>query len=107
MNSHVSIDAALAAAVTPPLDNRESSDRYRRELVRDGDWRLIVCRDQIQWIIQRKTRADSPAGPRWVSIDYVTTQTALARLWPGSQTAGRGYVAALPRTIRLWREANS
>lgn len=88
-----------------PLDHRETSDRYHGELFRDGDYRVVVCRNGFQWIIQRATRAGSPAGPRWIGEHYVTTQKALVRLWPGSDPAGRLFVDSLPRHIKFWDAA--
>lgn len=65
-------------------DHRETSEHYRGEIHRSGDWRVIVCRDSIQWIIQRRTRARSPDGARWEGRHYCTTGKALVRLWAAS-----------------------
>lgn len=65
-------------------DHREASANYRGEIYRSGDWRVIVCRDSIQWIIQRRTRARSPHGAKWRGRHYCATRKALARLWAAS-----------------------
>ena len=86
----------------PNSDRRESSDTYSDELYREGQWRIILSREGNQWILQRMTRATSPAGPRWVSEHWCQTGTALARVWPGSERAGLMFVACLPEHILTW-----
>jgi hypothetical protein len=51
-------------------DLREANDGYRGEIYLSGDWRIIVCKDAIQLILQRRTRTASPAGARWEGIRY-------------------------------------
>ena len=63
------------------LAHRETSDSYLGELIRQGDYRVILCMDGIQWILQRGKK--DRAGARWVSIGYCTTEKALTRLWHG------------------------
>ena len=65
-------------------DHREASDHYYREVYREGVWRVIVCRDAIQWILQRQTRKGSPDGARWEAVSYCATRDALMRLWRAS-----------------------
>ncbi|GGB31518.1 hypothetical protein [Allosediminivita pacifica] len=67
-------------------DHCESADNYAAELCRieaeTGSFCVIVCRDGIQWIIQRRIRAtEKPAAVRWVAESYVTSREALLRLW--------------------------
>ena len=75
--------------MSPPLkptahsDHLESSDCYRGELFRADGYRVITCGSEIQWTIQRRTRAGSPAGPRWDAVGYYLTRDALARDWTG------------------------
>lgn len=71
-------------AATPPApqpsgkSNRESDADYRDVIFQRGIWRVIVCKDRIQWILQ-KSRPDAgrPAGLRWVSNSYSTTRSGL------------------------------
>ena len=86
--------------MTAPLDHRETSDCYHGELFRDGDYRVAVCRDGIQWLLQRKTHARSPAGARWESIAYCTTQKALTRLWTGKNGRIHPELQRLPRVLK-------
>ena len=61
-------------------DHRESRDAYAGELFRHGDVRVALCRDGIQWLLQRR-RARFPAGgAAWDTLRYCTTRKALARL---------------------------
>lgn len=62
-------------------DHRESSDAYRGVIHLNAEWRIADCKDQIQWLIQRRTRAQSLDGARWVSHSYCQTRKALIRNW--------------------------
>jgi hypothetical protein len=88
-----------------PLDRRESSDTYFAEIVRDGPYRVILCRDGIQWIIQRRTTASGNAsGDRWVAEHYLTTRSALARLWQAKDGVVSPLLLALPERIQVKRK---
>lgn len=66
----------------PDTCRRESADDYRGELHRAGRWRVIICRDHIQFIIQsRVSSAEGGAGVRWKGCHYCTTREAILRLW--------------------------
>lgn len=87
--------------MTAPLDHRETSDRYHGELFRDGDYRVVVCRDGIQWLFQKRAGPEKyGAGARWVSIGYFTTRQALTRAWTGK--TGRVNLGSrhLPRVLK-------
>lgn len=60
---------------------RESADDYRGEILRCHGWRVAVCKDNWQWLLQRITRTGSPNGPRWVSESFCRTRAALVHLW--------------------------
>lgn len=50
--------------------NREEADDYRAIVVRlNTDWRVIVCRAGIQWIIQRRG-AKRAGADRWNSVAF-------------------------------------
>ncbi len=80
-----------------PLDHRETADRYRGEIFRKSRFRVILCRDGIQWIIQRAGRV--PGGP-WRGLHYCTTRKALSRLWEASTGETAQEIACLPETVR-------
>lgn len=45
-----------------PLDHREPADRYRGEIFRNNRLRVVLCRDGIQWILQREKWGLERAG---------------------------------------------
>ncbi len=75
----------------------ESADAYVRVIARHGRHRVILCRDGIQWIIQRRK---SGVTGRWKALSYCTTRAALIRLWPTSEGPVPPEIAALPEKIR-------
>lgn len=76
-NPHVRPKGALTA-------HRESSDAYHRVVVRLSQrWRVIVCRDGIQWIVQRRVAAGRRGG-EWKGVHYCRTRDALIRLCDAS-----------------------
>lgn len=67
-------------SVTPPAtpnSNREEADNYCRIIaVLSSDWRVIECRDGIQWILQRRS-GKRHGQPRWVSRKFNRNKMAL------------------------------
>jgi hypothetical protein len=60
----------------------EGSEAYFRVIALCGNYRVILCKDAIQWIIQRRIRGRARgAGARWKACGYLTTKSALIRLW--------------------------
>jgi hypothetical protein len=63
--------------VTAPPSHRERDDAYRNVVAQLAPrWRVIVCRDGIQWIVQRKEV--SHGGP-WRGMSYHTSRDGLLR----------------------------
>src|SRR4029450_4034180 len=52
---------------------QESDESYEGVVCREGDLRIINCRDDIQWIAQRLT------GGRWRNKSFHRTRRALIR----------------------------
>ena len=87
-----------------PSNHRESADDYHSVLLQSAKVRVIVCKDNLQWIIQR--RAGSRYGaPRWDSVSYCTSKEAVIRLYRGLMGADSAKswpeLDCLPETI--WR----
>ena len=63
-----------------PLSHCEFSDTYTRVIYSEDRFRVIICTDEIQWILQKRagTRHDQP---RWDPIGYFITREALVRVW--------------------------
>lgn len=60
-------------------NRRETSDTYEGVLFRKDRYRVSVCRDGIQWLLQRRRHRISPGGAAWDNISYCTTRAALMR----------------------------
>ncbi len=64
--------------------HKESHPDYGRVVIAHGRFRVIVCKDNLQWILQKRG-AKSAAGARWRSISYCRSQNTLLRVWTGFQ----------------------
>lgn len=50
--------------------HRESNENYQKVVLKFNDrWRLIVCHNDIQWIVQRR---EGLHGGAWRGVRYVT-----------------------------------
>ena len=59
------------------LQTKETSDDYIRVVAQlSKRWRVIRCRHDLQWIIQRRSSADLNKG-RWVGQSYHMTLESL------------------------------
>lgn len=57
--------------------HREEADNYDRVLVRIGaDWRIIECKDGLQYILQRAA-GERRGGARWRCVAYHRTRDTL------------------------------
>lgn len=63
-----------------PASANERDDHYQNVICRIDGWRVIVCRDGIQWIVQRRRRAGR-RQVEWKGRSYLTTRAALIREW--------------------------
>lgn len=63
--------------VTAPPSHRERDDHYKGVVAELAPrWRVIVCKDGMQWILQRKEA--SHGGP-WRGVSYHTNRDGLLR----------------------------
>lgn len=74
-------------------NNREESENYRAIVAKlNTEWRVIECRDAIQWIVQR--RAGVRHGePRWDGRCYCRTRLGL--MCRVRELAGKCHIDAL------------
>ena len=80
-------------AVTAPPSHRERDDAYRNVVAQLAPrWRVIVCKDGIQWILQRKEA--SHGGP-WRGVSYHTNRDGLLRACGSLEEASCGALEAL------------
>ena len=87
-------------AVTEPPSHRERDDGYKGVIAQLAPrWRVIICRDGIQWIVQRKEV--SHGGP-WRGMSYHTSRDGLLRACGSLEalrSSGLEALAALPEFI--------
>lgn len=62
------------------MSHKETRDDYHGELFRRGCFRVIVCRDGIQWILQRQRPKFPAGGAAWDALGYFVTREALTRV---------------------------
>jgi ribosomal protein L15E len=62
------------------LQTVEGANEYSNVILVFRDHRVIVCRDAIQWVIQKKRKSRSPTA-QWRGLSYCRTKKALIRLW--------------------------
>ena len=79
---------------------RERDDKYHDVVAQlDPRWRVIVCKDYLQWIIQKRTAEPLHRGV-WRSQSYVTSRNSLIRLCASlellSDPLARARLEALP-----------
>jgi len=61
-------------------DHCETAETYRGELFRLGRYRVAVCRDAYQWLLQRRRPGFTGGGTAWDTLGYCRTREALIRL---------------------------
>ena len=76
------------------LSRDDGSDRYAGEVVRVAQTRVIICRDGLQWILQRC--GPGQAQRRWLDQGYFTTRTPLEALWRSAVGAVPNQISDLP-----------
>ena len=91
-------NGGAAYAVTP--SHKESDDHYHDVVAQLAPrWRAIVCKDYLQWIIQKRTAEPLHAGI-WRGVSYVTSRSSLIRLCASlellSDPLARARLEALP-----------
>jgi len=80
--------------------HRESHDDYSHTLCVSGEFRVIICKDNLQWIIQRRDNPQKTlAGARWRGLSYCRSRKALVRLWRAKTGQTGGALEALPENF--------
>ena len=97
---------SMGAIHTVADSHRESDDDYRDVIALLAPrWRVICCRDGIQWILQKKEA--SHAGP-WRGVKYFTTKAALIEACGSlnllSEPNAEAVLYALPERISGYRK---
>jgi len=80
-------------AVTAPPSHRERDDGYKGVVAQlTTRWRVIVCKDGMQWIVQQK---ESSHGGPWRGVSYHTSRDGLLRACGSLEAASCGALEAL------------
>ena len=78
MKTHVTLNLSEQPRTLGNQASQETSDNYGAVLaILDHRHRVIICRDGIQWIPQR--RKPGGAARPWRALGYHTTRTSLIR----------------------------
>ena len=88
------------------VSHRERDDAYVGAIVQFSPrWRLVLCKDQIQWIIQKK---ESSHRGFWRGKQYITCKTSVfeasGRLGLLSDPKVEAVLHALPKHARDYRK---
>lgn len=57
---------------------KESRDAYGRVVYQEGRYRVALCRDGMQWLLQRRRKHETAP---WSSLRFCVTREALCRDW--------------------------
>ena len=84
--------------------NRERDDYYANVVLQLSlRWRIITCKHDIQWILQKRSVAPPNTGT-WAGKSYATTRDGLMAACAGrgllSEPTARSTIEALPSHIR-------
>ena len=75
----VATDARGVTGGRGPRQHHETADNYGRVVTQPGEgWRVIECKDRLQWILQRRD-ALRAGQPRWAGTRYCQSKAALIR----------------------------
>jgi len=80
------------------LNRNETAENYARIIANLGErWRVIVCKGNHQWILQRRRKG---AGRRWEARGHFRTREALIRVntasWAQVAPTAQAALDALP-----------
>jgi hypothetical protein len=93
--------------MTAPRSNasrRESDDGYQPVVAHLAPrWRVIVCRDAIQWIVQHRASSETARRTEWKGERYLRTKSGLIaaceRSAPEIDPSALATLHALPERI--------
>ena len=87
-----------------PPSHRERDDNYAKVIAQFAPrWRVIICKDGLQWILQKRS-VPSPNTGTWSGKSYSTTRDALIAACSDREllagASARQALDALPNRIR-------
>ena len=83
--------------------HRERDDNYSKVIIQPAPrWRIIECRNALQWIIQHRSSKLLNQG-NWLGVSYHTSRNKLIEVSTGlnllSDASMKDVLAGLPETI--------
>lgn len=83
--------------------HRERDDSYSKVIIQPAPcWRIIECRNALQWIIQHRSAKLLNRG-HWLGVSYLTSRNKLIEVSTGlnllSDVSMKDVLAGLPETI--------
>ena len=98
---HLSIYDGVA--MSESHSHRERDDSYSKVIIQLAPrWRIIECRNALQWIIQHRSSKLLNQG-NWLGVSYLTSRNKLIEVSTGlnllSDVSMKDALAGLPGTI--------
>ncbi|MDB4221600.1 hypothetical protein N9809_05975 [Amylibacter sp.] len=89
--------------ITECQSHRERDDSYSKVIIQLAPrWRIIECRNALQWIIQHRSAKPLNRG-YWLGVSYLTSRNKLIEVSTGlnllSDVSMKDALAGLPGTI--------
>ena len=83
--------------------HRERDDSYSKVIIQPAPrWRIIECRNALQWIIQHRSAKPLNRG-YWLGVSYLTSRNKLIEVSTGlnllSDASMKDVLTGLPETI--------
>ena len=91
----------MTSAVAAGKSTREGDEAYAKTVLEISDrWRIVACRDGIQWIVQKRVSAKGATREQWRGVKYHRSREglieALVRLEIRLTALQRATLLALP-----------
>lgn len=83
-------------------DHRETAEYYRGVVWREGRYRIVECRDGIQWLFQRQRPGNPGVGAAWDTLGYCATKVGLMRLHRAHVSGEAAAITTFSETFRQW-----
>ncbi len=84
----------------PGTDRRETANGYRGVLFDLGQYRIATCRDDLQWLFQRRRPGFAGAEKAWDTLGHCVTRKALIRLQRSYMGADASVLLTLPARFK-------
>jgi hypothetical protein len=99
-------EETFTLAALPAASHRESDDGYRAVVAHLNErWRVIVCRDGMQWVLQYRASTKTARRVEWKGRSYCRTRECLLRdvRYHAGEIDAHAFaiVEALPRMIGI------